>query len=165
VTGARNVRGGLVLLALGLLGGLAMSLYAFQPVVKPLEGLAAYDDLPRRLLRLGHIAAVMLPLINLVLAPWIDRVALHPRARQAASWLLLLGAAGLPAALAVEAAWAPARSLHLAGPPAAAFTAGVVLMAIGAMRGLRVEAPPAKKIAATSPWKEAPAGEPVGMRR
>lgn len=139
MTGARNVRGGLVLLALGLLGGLAMSLYAFQPVVKPPEGLAAYDDLPRRLLRLGHIAAIMLPLINLVLAPWIDRVALHPRARQAASWLLLLGAAGLPAALAVEAAWAPARSLHLAGPPAAAFVAGVVMMAVGAVRGIDVK--------------------------
>ena len=42
-----NVRAGLILLPLGLLAGLAMSLYAFHPIVKTAW---VYDDLPRRLL-------------------------------------------------------------------------------------------------------------------
>ena len=43
-----------------------MSLYAFQPLVPVPASLMRYDDLPRRLLRLAHIAGVMLPLINVV---------------------------------------------------------------------------------------------------
>jgi hypothetical protein len=136
VTGARNVRGGLVLLSLGLVGGLAMSLYAFTPLVSVPAGLAQYDDLPRRLIRLAHIAAVMLPLINIVLAPWIDRVALPPVLRDTASWLLLTGAAGLPVSLVLEAVVPVLRPLHLPGIPAAAVTVAVCLIARGACRGI-----------------------------
>ena len=46
MNGSRNIRGGLALLCVGLVGGLAMSLYAFQPVVRPPESLDRYDDLP-----------------------------------------------------------------------------------------------------------------------
>ena len=46
----RNVRAGLILLPLGLIGGLVMSLWSFHPILK---GMWAYDDLPRRLLRLN----------------------------------------------------------------------------------------------------------------
>lgn len=126
----RNVRGGLVLLPLGLLAGLAMSLYAFQPLVTPPAGLDRYDDLPRRLLRLGHIAAIMLPLINIVVGPWIDRLALGRRARGLTSGLLLFGAAALPAALWIQA-FRP--ELHLAALPAVAFTAGASILALGAL--------------------------------
>ena len=94
MTGARNVKGGLVLLSLGLAAGLAMSLYAFAPLVPVPPALAHYDDLPRRLIRLGHIAAIMLPLINIAVGPWLDRLDLSSAARAAASWLLLGGAVG-----------------------------------------------------------------------
>ena len=53
--GAANVKAGLTLLAVGLGGGLVMSLYAFQPMVRVPAGLARYDDLPRRLFRLAHM--------------------------------------------------------------------------------------------------------------
>lgn len=134
MSGARNLRGGLALLAAGLLAGLAMSLYAFEPIVAPPASLADYDALPRRLLRLAHVAAVMLPLLNIVLAPLVDRVRLGPRGRAAASWMLLAGAATLPAALALQAVWPLARVAHLAAPPALAFVTGVVLLAAGARR-------------------------------
>ena len=133
--GLKNVRAGLVLLALGLVGGLAMSLYAFHPVVRPPAGLANYDDLPRRLLRLAHVAAVMLPLINIVVGPWIDRLAMSPGARRWASRLLIAGAAGLPLALVLEAVVPAFRPLHPSGIPACAFIAGAVLLAVGALRG------------------------------
>ena len=134
MTGARNVRGGLVLLSAGLGAGLVMSLYAFQPLVPVPAALAHYDDLPRRLIRLAHIAAIMLPLINIVLGPWLDRLSLPARVREAASWLLLAGGATLPAALALEAAVPTLGSLHLAGLPAIAFCLGVFLVSAGAFR-------------------------------
>lgn len=132
--GAKNVKGGLVLVSLGLLAGLAMSLYAFEPLVSPPASLAHYDDLPRRLLRLAHIAAIMLPLINVVLGGWIDRLSLSRAQKQVASWLLLLGGALVPVALSAEAAWAPLRSLHLVGVPVVAFCLGVFQVTMGALR-------------------------------
>ena len=134
MTGARNVKGGLMLLSLGLGAGLAMSLYAFQPLVPVPAALSHYDDLPRRLIRLAHIAAIMLPLINIVLGPWLDRLRLPMRARVAASWLLLAGGATLPAALALEAAVPTAIPLHLSALPAVAFCLGVFLVSAGAYR-------------------------------
>jgi hypothetical protein len=134
MSGARNVKGGLALLALSLVGGLAMSLYAFVPMVAVPAGLRHYDDLTRRLFRLAHIAAVMLPLLNIVIGLVIDRFRLSPRTKELTSLLLLAGGIGLPLALGAEGAFAPARNWHLAGPPAVAFTLGAVLAAAGALR-------------------------------
>ena len=111
-----------------LLAGLAMSLYAFHPILRPPDGLASYDDLPRRLLRLGHIAAVMLPLINIVVGPWVDRLA--PRS----GLLLIAGAVGLPLALWAESLVPALRPLHPSGLPALAFTAGTLILAAKAAR-------------------------------
>lgn len=132
--GARNVRGGLVLLFVGVAGGLLMAVYAFEPIVPPPAGLARYDDLPRRLIRLAHIAAVMLPLINIALGPWLDRLRLSRRLAGAASWLLLAGAIGLPSALVLQALVPVTGRLHLSGIPAVAFVAGLAIVALGAWR-------------------------------
>jgi hypothetical protein len=134
MSGARNVKGGLILLSVGLAAGLAMSAYAFQPMVPVPPGLAHYDDLPRRLIRLAHIAAIMLPLINITVGPWVDRVRLSRHAREVASWLLLLGAITLPCALAVEAVMPTAIWLHLSALPAVAFCAGLFIVSVGAYR-------------------------------
>ncbi|HEX7897576.1 MAG TPA: hypothetical protein VF950_07430 [Planctomycetota bacterium] len=121
-----NVRAGLILLPLGLIGGLVMSLWSFHPIVK---GMWAYDDLPRRLLRLGHIAAVMLPLINIVVGPYVrGRLASH---------LLIWGAVGLPLALAAEAFVPALRPLHPSGLPAIAFTLGTLRVAADAIFATR----------------------------
>lgn len=132
--GARNVRGGLVLVSVGFLAGLAMSLYAFQPVVQPGAALDQYDDLPRRLLRLAHIAAIMLPLINIVFGAWLDRLRLSHAAKEWASRLLLAGAVAVPLALGIEACWAPARDVYLSALPVIGFCSGVFIVSVGAMR-------------------------------
>jgi hypothetical protein len=134
MSGARNIKAGLVLLALSLVGGLAMSLYAFVPMVRVPEGLLHYDDLPRRLLRLAHVAAVMVPLLNIVCGLLLDRLRLSRPLREAASVLLLAGAVGLPLALGAEALVPAAREWPLAGPPAVAVTLGGLLVTIGALR-------------------------------
>lgn len=132
--GSKNIKGGFVLLSLGLLAGLAMSLYAFEPILRPPSGLEHYDDLPRRLLRLAHISAIMLPLLNVILGGWIDRLRMSRPAKLCASLLLLVGGALVPATLALQAVWAPARAIHLAGPPVVAFCLGVFQLSIGALR-------------------------------
>ena len=132
--GARNVRGGLVLVSIGFLAGLAMSLYAFQPVVQPGAALDQYDDLPRRLLRLAHIAAIMLPLINIVFGTWLDRLRLSTAAKEWASRLLLAGALLVPLALALEAISAPARAIHLSALPVLGFCSGIFIVSFGAVR-------------------------------
>jgi hypothetical protein len=134
MTGARNVKGGLLLLSAGLAAGLAMSVYAFAPMVAVPAELAHYDDLPRRLIRLAHIAAIMLPLINIVLGPWLDRLSLSSFGRQAASWLLLGGAAGLPLTLALEAFLLIVIPWHVSALPALAFCLAVFVTAAGASR-------------------------------
>jgi hypothetical protein len=134
MSGSRNVKAGLSLIALSLAGGLLMSLYAFVPMIAVPAALEHYDDLTRRLLRLAHIAAVMVPLLNVVIGLLLDRLRLSPRMKELSSLLLLAGAVGLPLALAVEAFSPTARGLHLAGPPAIAATLGTVLVAVGALR-------------------------------
>src|SRR5262249_57607001 len=96
MSGTRNVRGGLMLLSVGLAAGLVMSVYAFQPLVPVPPSLDHYDDLPRRLMRLAHIAAVMLPLINVVVGPWLDRVPLSRPAPETSTSPLPLVPAPLP---------------------------------------------------------------------
>lgn len=132
--GARNVRAGLVLLPLGVFSGLALSLFAFVPIVPPPPGFESYADLPRRMVRLAHIAAVMLPLINVVLGRWIDVLALSPIWRRRASWLLLVGAIGLPAFLVAEALVHPLAVLHVSGIPALSLTAALTICGVGAAR-------------------------------
>ncbi|MBI3854316.1 MAG: hypothetical protein HY293_01350 [Planctomycetes bacterium] len=134
MTGARNIKAGLVLLALSLAGGLAMSLYAFVPMIPVPAGLEHYDDVARRLLRLAHVAAVMVPLLNILLGLLLDRLRLSPAMRELTSFLLLAGALGLPLALAAEGLSPVARGCHLAGPPAIATTLGAALATIGALR-------------------------------
>jgi len=141
VTGVRNVRGGILLLCAGLGLGLLMSLYAFVPMIpKVPASLDGYDDLPRRLIRLAHIAAIMLPVINIALGGWLDRLALSARARETSSRLLLWGAAGVPLALLLEAVWPLARNLHVSAVPVLAFCGAVAAIAVGAWR-MEIEAP------------------------
>ena len=134
MTGARNVKTGFALLALSLLGGLAMSLYAFVPMIQVPVSLDEVDDLSRRLFRLAHIAAVMLPLLNIVVGFTLDRLRLSRGWKELTSVLLLAGAVGLPLALAAQGLSPLAREGHIAGPPAVAMTVGVLLAAVGALR-------------------------------
>jgi hypothetical protein len=132
--GARNVKTGFALLALSLLGGLAMSLYAFVPMIRVPASLDEVDDLSRRLFRLAHVAAVMLPLLNIVVGFTLDRLRLSRGWKEWTSVLLLAGAVGLPLALAAQGLYRPAAEWHVAAAPAIAMTLGIMVAAVGALR-------------------------------
>src|SRR4030095_12485455 len=108
---------------LGLWLGAVLALWSFGGPVPAPPGFEDPGSVPRRLLRLAHIALIALPILNLHFVPWTLRTAWGDRGRRACCLLLLVGTVGLPAALAAAAFWPPA--LYAAAPPALATIAGV----------------------------------------
>jgi hypothetical protein len=92
-------------------------------------GFRAFDDLPRRLVRLGHVAAIALPALNLLYVPWMARSRWGGSARRAGCRLLLFGTVALPSLLMLAAFWSPGR--YLLPIPVTALIAAVWLLAAG----------------------------------
>ena len=107
---------------LGLLLGLGLGLIAHRD-----DGWGGYDSLRRRAARLGHVAAVMLPLIAgfyaLALGAWSHQLA----AAELAARLWVAGGCGMVAGLAL-ATWRPRLRLMLP-LPALALTASALIFA------------------------------------
>jgi hypothetical protein len=95
------------MIALSLAAGAVLGLWSFGGPLPAPPGFVRYDDLPRRLVRLAHIAAVMLPILNLLFASSLEKTRWSfPARRRACRWLLL-GTVLLPAFLAAAAFWPP----------------------------------------------------------
>ena len=109
--------------------GAVLGLWSFGGPVAPPPGFRAFDDLPRRLVRLGHIAAIALPVLNLHYVPWMVRSRWGEATRRAGCRLLLAGTVGLPSLLMVAAFWDPGR--YLLPIPVGALIAAVFLLAAG----------------------------------
>lgn len=131
--GRANVRWAWWMIGIGMAAGGLMGLWSFGGPLPPPRGFEAFDDLPRRLLRLAHVASIALPVLNLLYVPWIGRTRLHPRVRGAGCRLLLAGTVLLPALLAL-AAWVPPALLVLPLPVLCLLSA-VFLLAGGLPRG------------------------------
>ncbi|MCB9881396.1 MAG: hypothetical protein H6834_06365 [Planctomycetes bacterium] len=93
-------------LSMAAFAGLGM--FAFGEPLAPPSALAAYDGLPRRLLRLAHVAAIALPVLNLHYLPWLRRTETTARIRARARLALTIGTLGIPTLLAVAAFLRPA---------------------------------------------------------
>jgi len=117
------------LVGLGLLGGAVLGIWSLGGPVPAPPALAAYDALPRRLLRLAHIALVALPLLNLLYVPWIERTGWSLRSRRWSCRCLLFGTVGLPATLGLAAFWPAA--IHAAPAPALSVVGAVFFLALG----------------------------------
>ena len=109
--------------------GAVLGLWSFGGPLSPPPGFRAFDDLPRRLVRLGHIAAIALPTLNLLYVPWIRRSRWGEARRRLGCRLLLFGTVGLPSLLTVAAFWDPGR--YLLPVPVAALIVAIVLLAAG----------------------------------
>lgn len=140
VTGARratgvgrvNLRIAWWMIGAGMAAGAVLGLWSFGGPVAPPPGFRAFDDLPRRLTRLGHIAAIALPVLNLLYVPWMRRARWGGAVRRAGCRLLLFGTIGLPSLLALAAFWGP--GLYLLPLPVAALIAAILLLAVGLSR-------------------------------
>ncbi len=124
-----NVRCAWWMIAASMLAGALMGLYAFgEPLPAP-DRLETYGAVPRRLLRLAHIAAVALPIINLHYVSWMERSPFPEPKRRCAYRLLLAGTLGLPVLLTVAAFFRPA--LYALPVPVTALLGSIVSLARG----------------------------------
>jgi hypothetical protein len=131
--GHANIRVAWWMIGASMVVGAVLGLWSFGGPVVPPPGFRAFDDLPRRLVRLGHIAAIALPALNLLYVPWVARSRWSEARRRAGCRLLLFGTLGLPSLLMVAAFWDPGR--YLLPIPVAALIAAVLLLASGLPRG------------------------------
>lgn len=111
---------------LGLPAGLALGLL-LALVARAEGGWGGYGSFRRRAARLGHVAAVMLPVIGGAYATWLGGRTVRPAALAIAVPLWIVGGPLLSIALFVTA-WRPALRLALVAP-ALALTTGSVFFA------------------------------------
>jgi hypothetical protein len=127
--GRANVRVAWWMIGGSMAVGAVLGLWSFGGPVAPPPGFRAFDDLPRRLVRLGHVAAIALPALNLLYVPWMARSRWSGSARRAGCRLLLFGTVALPSLLMLAAFWGP--GLYVLPIPVAALIAAVWLLAAG----------------------------------
>ena len=135
VDAAANVAVGWASLATGALTGLVLGLWSFAGPFPVPDWIGGYDDLSRRLLRLGHIAFFGLGILNIMLARHLCR----PRARvsgvQLALGAMIFGNVALPLTLMAAAIYEPLK--YLMTLPALAVTLALVMGARAAIGDAR----------------------------
>lgn len=107
--GQANIAVAWCMIALSLMGGAVLGLWSFYGPLTPPAGFEHYAATPRRLIRLAHIASVMLPVLNLLYVPLLGTTGLLLRTRILGCRLLLVGTVLLPLTLAAAAFWPPAE--------------------------------------------------------
>jgi hypothetical protein len=127
--GSANVRAAWWMIGASMVVGAVLGLWSFGGPLSPPPGFRAFDDLPRRLVRLGHIAAIALPALNLLYVPWMARSRWGGSTRRAGCRLLLFGTVALPTLLMLAAFWGPGR--YLLPIPVTALIVAVCLLAAG----------------------------------
>jgi hypothetical protein len=130
--GQVNVRVAWWMIGASMAVGAVLGLWSFGAPLTPPPGFRAFDDLPRRLVRLGHIAGVALPALNLLYVPWMARTRWSRATRRAGCGLLLFSTLALPGFLGLAAFWGP--GLYLLPVPVLSLIAAVWLLAAGLRR-------------------------------
>lgn len=122
-------------LATGALMGLILGMWSFGGPIPVPGWIGDYDTLPRRLLRLGHIAFFGLGVLNIMLARHLGRARTYVAPRRFALGAMNFGNIFLPLTLIGAAAFEPAK--YLMSVPALAVTGALVIGAYVAIRDAR----------------------------
>jgi len=109
-----------------MISGAVLGLWSFGGPVPAPPGFGHYAELPRRLLRLAHIALIALPMINLEYVRWSSELD-SPLCARGGRWMLF-ACISLPLLLASSAIWPPAR--YLLPLPVLALISAVVWLAV-----------------------------------
>ena len=119
-------------LVLGAGTGLVLGLWSFNGPAPVPEWLGGYDELSRRLARLGHIAFFGLGIINILVARELSRLALGPALVRAASITMNFGNVFLPTTLFLAAVFHPCK--YLMPAPATSVFCALAIVAYGVCR-------------------------------
>ena len=131
--GRRNVVFGWVWLLGGLILGAIMGMWSFGgPLASPFGD---YTSLPRRLVRLGHVAFMALPMLNILYGYEIDKVKLTKNMKKFGSVSIILGAILMPLLLISAAFYEPIKYLTML--PAFLIIFSVSLIVYGLLRNFK----------------------------
>lgn len=116
-------------MAVGIAIGACLGMFAFEGPLPEPRVLTDYSSCNRRLLRLGHVAFIMLPLISMSYAEHIGATTLSPSTQVSAVVLCWIGMVGVPLVCVVSAFYRPIK--YAFPVPVASFLVCLVMMAVG----------------------------------
>ena len=124
--GKRNVSFGWFWILVGLVVGAVMGTWAFNgPLPSPVGD---YSSLPRRMLRLSHIAFIMLGIINILYGYGLEKI----RLRKVGSVCMIYGAILMPVFLIAAVFFEPLKYLTMI--PATLVVVAVSIMVFGQIK-------------------------------
>jgi hypothetical protein len=118
-------------MAVGIFVGMLFGLYAFEGPLPTPNRIGEYDSCTRRLMRLGHVAFIMLPLISMAYANQIARTSLSPDTQILAVKLCWTGMIGVPTICMTGAFWRWTK--YFFSIPVVCFFTSLIMMAVGQM--------------------------------
>ncbi|MCB0421930.1 MAG: hypothetical protein KDD61_13110 [Bdellovibrionales bacterium] len=127
--GELNIRLGWIFMVAGILSGSLIGMWSFAGPMKAPKTHTNYDDLPRRLVRLAHIAMFMLPLINVAYGMHIDLVPLADNLKYLGSLSMVICMFGVPSLLILASFYLPFK--YLEAVPVSAGIIGLSIIAYG----------------------------------
>lgn len=127
--GTANIFAGWLTMVLGILSGATIGLWAFAGPFPTPPGHKNYGDLPRRMVRLGHIALIALPLINIVYGQFIDQIPVSDLLKYYGSRSMIVCMIGVPLFLFLGSIWHFFKYVEVIPVSAGAF--GLGLMSYG----------------------------------
>lgn len=117
---------------MGAVSGLIMGLWSFDGPFPTPDWIGGYDELPRRFLRLAHVAFFALSILHFLVARQIRSTPLSPNVDTIALWSMAFGNIAMPVFLIAAAIWEPAK--YLTSLPATALTYAFAVTATGAIQ-------------------------------
>jgi hypothetical protein len=124
-----NAAFGWIWITAGLVSGMVLGLGFARE-----NFLGGYGSWKRRLLRLGHIAQVMLGVMNVLFEVSRERMVVAPVWVDVAAWGMVIGAVLMPAVCALAAF--DKRAMGLFGIPVIALIGSSAIVAVGVTRGV-----------------------------
>lgn len=130
--GKKNISFGWIWILAGLIVGAIMGAWSFNgPMPSPVGD---YTSLPRRMLRLSHIAFIALAIINILYGYEIDKIQLKNKLKSVGSMCMIYGAILMPIFLIAAVFFEPLKYLTMIS--ATLVIIAVAIMAIGQIKGM-----------------------------
>jgi len=128
--GKRNVSFGWLWILVGLLIGAVIGMWSFNgPFPSPVGD---YTSLPRRMLRLSHIAFIALAMINILYGYEIDKIKLVNKLKKIGAYCMIWGAVLMPIFLIAAVFFEPLKYLTMIS--ATLVIVAVLIMVVGKFR-------------------------------
>ena len=130
--GKKNISFGWIWILIGLIIGAIMGMWSFNgPMPSPVGD---YTALPRRMLRLSHIAFIALAIINILYGYEIDKIKLKNKLKCIGSRCMIYGAILMPIFLIAAIFLEPLKYLTMIS--AILVILAVIIMTIGQIKGV-----------------------------